>query len=217
MKPDTAAVVGLVFAIIGTVLSLVLITPKSRKESLPKFFQFLHDLFNFNFLILEKILKALYVFFTLFTLFAGFFLLFAEEYSYYGYGGDSMAGAGLLVMILGPVIVRIICEAAMLTILLVKNVIEINKKVNGKDDAPEFGTGKYSLKNINLAPKAAPAQAPVQTPVQAPAQPQAPVQPRPAPQAQTTVREAVQPAFVFCTKCGTRYDKNAGGCPNCNQ
>ncbi len=219
MTMDVAMTMGLIIAFICTILSLIFITPESRKAYLSKFFQFVHDLFNFKFLILEKILKTLYIFSTLYVLFTGVFLLFSVTYRAYGYVGDSTAGIGLALIVFGPILIRVVYEAIMISIINVKNVIEINKKLNGKNDnAPEFGAGKYSLKNINIMPKsmssqpqqAAQPQNFVQTPVQAPAQ--TPVQAA----VQTPVQTAPQPDFAYCTKCGTKYDKNTGGCPNCN-
>ena len=54
---------------------------------------------------------------------------------YYGatIGGQSYFLPGLLLMVLGPIVLRITYEFMMLTILLVKNVIDINKKLK----APE--------------------------------------------------------------------------------
>ena len=117
MNPTIADVLGTIVALTCTILSLILITPKSKREGLNKFFQFIHDLFNFKFLIIEKILKALYIFSTLFCIATGFFLLFSGysygRYSEYfgGYGSyQSLAPAGLILMFFGPIIMRLFYE-----------------------------------------------------------------------------------------------------------
>ncbi|MBD9156729.1 MAG: ABC transporter permease subunit [Lachnospiraceae bacterium] len=61
-----------------------------------KFGKFLHDACNFKFLIVEKILQALYIFFTALVILVGFFMLFCSDWSGW------MGGKGILLMILGP-------------------------------------------------------------------------------------------------------------------
>lgn len=127
-----AILLGFIAAVICTVLALVFITPKKKRATLNKFFQFIHDLFNFKFLILELILKVSYIFMTLFCIATGFFLLFSgyNDNILFGEGTfHSLAGQGLMIMVLGPIIIRVIYEASMLFILLVKNTISINKKI----------------------------------------------------------------------------------------
>lgn len=55
-------IVGIVLALICTILSVILITPEKRRAALPKFFKFLHDLFNVRWLLIEKIFKFFYIF-----------------------------------------------------------------------------------------------------------------------------------------------------------
>ena len=150
MPINVALTLAFISAVICTILSFVFIVPKSRRNRLNGFLKFVHDLFNFKFLIVEMILKAFYVFSTLFVIGLGFFLLFSGYQDNYGIFGDSgfksFAGAGILVMLIGPVVVRIVYEFFMITVLLVKNVIEINNRAKGESDSPEFGTGGYTIK-----------------------------------------------------------------------
>lgn len=114
-------IVGIVLALICTILSVILITPEKRRAALPKFFKFLHDLFNVRWLLIEKIFKFFYIFFTLSAVIIGFLLLFTfSPYSL----------LGLLLMLAGPVFIRLIHESLMLMILTVKNVISINNKLS---------------------------------------------------------------------------------------
>ena len=48
---------------------------------------------------------------------------------YYASYSKSFAGEGLALLILGPVVVRLVYELLMMTIILVKNVVDINKKM----------------------------------------------------------------------------------------
>lgn len=128
-----AVILGLLVSITCTVLSLIFITPDNKRASLNKFFVFLHDLFNFKYLLLEKILKVLYIFFTLFCIGFGFFGLFSGVSTYNLWTGESsfssFALEGLLIMIVGPVVIRLSYEGLMMFILIVKNVIQINNKL----------------------------------------------------------------------------------------
>ena len=57
-----------------------------------------------------------------------------------------LGGYGLLLMILGPIVVRLIFEFLMMALLLVKNVISINNKLrvpsNRPYDAERYGNSR---------------------------------------------------------------------------
>ena len=124
-------VLAFLAAVAGTVLSLMYVTPESRRDQLNKYLQIAADIFNFKGLLLEYILKTLYIFLTLFSILAGFFCIF-------GLAGDMGFGAalltGLLIMIVTPIVLRLIFESFMQFIILVKNVIQINNKLPDKKD-----------------------------------------------------------------------------------
>lgn len=132
MNQGTAILIGSIFAIAATVLACIFIMPEKKKEELKKskFLLWLHDLVNFKALLIEKIMKVLYVFSTCACILVGFFMLFAKTYS------KSLAVDGLLLMILGPIVIRIVYEMIMLAIIAVNNIIQINKKMPG-EVAPE--------------------------------------------------------------------------------
>lgn len=67
-------IVGGILAIVATVLAYVFIVPEKRREKLNAFGKFLHDTCNFKYLIVEKILQALYIFFTADMIILGFFM-----------------------------------------------------------------------------------------------------------------------------------------------
>lgn len=188
-----------ILAIAATVLAFVFILSKKGRASQNPFVKFLVNVCDFRSLIIEKILKALYIFFTSFTILYGFLGIF--NFGSYNYGATLLQS--LLTLILGPIAIRIFYELIMLAVLAVKNIIQINNKLSKLtgDDASanvDFDADLSALKKYAPAVPVRPA---------APTQPTAPAQPA-AP---------VQPHTVYCEKCGTPYDENAGGCPNCGK
>ena len=186
------SILALILAIAATVLAFVFILSKKGRSSQKPFVKFLVNVCDFRSLIIEKILKALYIFSTAFTILYGFLGIF--NFGSYMYGVTLLQS--LLTMIIGPIVVRIIYELIMLAVLAVKNIIQINNKLSKLtgDDASanvNFDTDLSDLKKYAPAQPAAPAAAPVAAPA--------------------------QPHTVYCEKCGTPYDENAGGCPNCNK
>lgn len=129
---EIAAYIGIILAIIATVLAFVFIVPEKFGNSDNKFVKFLHNLVNFKSLLIEKILQSLYIFSTAFCILYGALMIFSFENSYYYLyttGHISWTGwKGLLLIILGPLAVRLIYEGLMLMVLLVKNVIDIRNK-----------------------------------------------------------------------------------------
>ena len=111
-------------AVVGTVLLMVLVIPEKRRAGLNKFFRVVADICTFRGLILEYILRALYIFETLLVILLGFFLLFQAPLR------------GLLIMVLGPIVLRIFYEMIMMFILMVRNLMEINRKIPGKVEDP---------------------------------------------------------------------------------
>jgi len=121
--PTMVVVISVLVALV-TILLWILVIPEKRRPKLGKFFAFLADLFNFKSLLIEKILKFTYVLLTLFAIIFGFCMLFIVSY------GESMALYGVLIMILGPIALRLVYELSMMGVLLVNNVIEINRKMS---------------------------------------------------------------------------------------
>ena len=185
-------IIAVVLAIAATVLAFIFIVPEKKRATLNKPLQFLHDTLNFKFLIIEKILQALYIFSTAFTVLFGVVSLFQFEKTIDGYSIDpetfevvydysyEWGGfSGLLIIILGPIVVRLVYEGLMMTFLLIKNVIQINSKLKNQNEGEN--TSMFDLPEISFPKKAAqPAQtAPVNTyePPVAPA-PATPDQPK---------------------------------------
>ena len=75
-------IIATILAIAATVVAFVMIVPESKREKLGRFGKFLHDAVNFKFLIVEKILQALYIFVTAYVILCGFFMLFMAPETY---------------------------------------------------------------------------------------------------------------------------------------
>ena len=169
------SVIAVILAITATVLAFIFIVPDKRREKLNKFGKFIHDTLNFKYLIVEKILQALYIFFTAFVILAGFFMLFIVTDGWLS-GGVWLGGYGILLMIFGPIVIRLFYEFVMMFVLLVKNVIKINSKLKNQNE----NDGK---EDIFAAPSF----------------------PRVTREAAPTVAPAA-PAAKFCVKCGNALD-----------
>lgn len=164
MPSIVAYILGAIVALGGAIVAFILIVPDKKRDKLNGFFRYVHDLFNFKSLWLEKIMKFLYIYFTLLYVAVGVFLLMSVD-SFYGYSHYN-GGIGILLILFGPIFTRIFFEGVMLFILGVKNIIEINNKL-----VPQEGSVADKKAKEEKARKAAQA-APVQPQYQQYAQPQ---------------------------------------------
>lgn len=140
MNIDTTGfmtVLGILAALAVTVLAYIFIIPEKKRESLPKIFKIVHDIFNFKELYLEKILKALYVLCTVACVTIGLCwqLGFSVWESWYSdeLNVEWAGGYGLLLILVGPIVIRIVYEAMMMFVLLVKNTMQINNKLKSQE------------------------------------------------------------------------------------
>ena len=211
MKQIIFLVIAAVLAIAATVLAFIFIVPEKRREKMNAFGRFLQDLCSFKFLVVEKILQALYIFSTAFVVLYGVMQLFNIQRDYWSGGVKWMGGMGLLYIVLGPIVVRLSYELLMMVVLLVKNVIAINHKLadqTGRAAGDVFATPDVQelkvavLQRKTQAPAQepvqaawAPVQSPMQEPMQAPVQPpmQEPMQASVQPPMQEPMQASVQP------------------------
>ena len=182
------SVVATILAIVVTVLAFIFIVPEKRREKLNAFGKFLHDTCNFKYLVVEKILQALYIFATAVVILNGFFMLFTVVYRQW------LGGYGILVMILGPIVIRLVFELLMMVIILIKNVISINNKL--KNQHGDNATG-----DVFASPDISGVREAIKQQVE-------------AKKAETAEEKPAAPAAKFCIKCGAKLDEN-GNCPNC--
>ena len=138
-------VLVILLSIVGTVLLCVFFMPEKNKNKYGKFGTFMHNLINFNTLFVETVLKIVYIFATLATIFYGFFTMFTPLFSRYIHAEVTLTG--LLTLILGPIVIRIVYELIMLMIILTNKVIAINNRLS--NDTSDINiTGSFSdIKN----------------------------------------------------------------------
>lgn len=122
-------IIALVLAAAAVVLSFIFFMSAKKRDKLPKGLKILHDICNSNLFFVELILKAAYIFFTVYYVIYGFVNVFTTD-----------AWDGFKIMILNPIKIRLYFEFGKLAILLVKNVISINKKLKAQD-AEEVSDG----------------------------------------------------------------------------
>ena len=129
-------IIAAVLTLVATVLLYIFVLPEKKRDSLPKIGQIVHDILHFKSLFIEKIIRFFYVLTTVWCVLTGFFMLFgiSSYESYYYSRTEWYGGYGILLMILGPIALRIIFETIMMGILLVKNVMQINNKLNITDE-----------------------------------------------------------------------------------
>ena len=125
----TVMAILLLLAVVLTVLAFIFIVPENRREKLNAFGKFLHDTCNFNYLLIEKILQALYIFLTVFAILMGLYTLVHNFW------------VGLALTIIMPIAIRLIYEFLMMAVLLLKHVIMIDNKLKNQNTAESKGKG----------------------------------------------------------------------------
>ena len=127
-----AGVIGiLVLAVALTALLVVLVLPKEKDGHLPSVFQMLYDLFSPKTLVMEKLLQILYVFLTCLAVLYGIVVFFSGFFS-----GFQNLALGLVILAVGPILLRVGYELILLLVMQVKTTREIHP-----DDRGE-GTGR---------------------------------------------------------------------------
>lgn len=135
-----AAFIGIVATIVFTILAYIHIIPEKKRANLNKLGQFLHDIFNFKFLIIEKVLQFFYVLATIACVCMGLSMIFGyTAYEWRNKVYSEWYGIyGILAAIVGPFAIRLAYEMIMMGLLLVKNVMQINKKLKSQVEEEEY-------------------------------------------------------------------------------
>ena len=152
------SIIGVLIAVALTIAGMVFLYLKILPQKLDgsfsnKFLQIIHDYFNFKKLYIESVLKFLFTLLTIIciavgisaivTSFLGIFQNIGYVIDYnmpFKYLISSFFGrvlGGVLTIVVGPIVVRLIYEGIMMFIILVKNVIEINNKTKTPDKKSE--------------------------------------------------------------------------------
>ena len=136
---QTAAILGCLAGLILTIILYIKILPKKLDGTFSNSkAQWLHNFFRFKKLYIEEVLRFFYVLATVVCVCVGVFLLLGYYEIFQGfnyntqeayYERESTAVVGLILVILGPIVLRLVFEGIMMFILLVKNTMEINNKL----------------------------------------------------------------------------------------
>lgn len=135
-----AVFIGTIATIILTILAYIHIVPEKKRAGLNPLGQFLHDVFNFKFLIIEKVLQFLYVLATIACVCYGLSMIFGfTAYEWRNKVYSEWYGIyGILAAIVGPFAIRLSYELIMMGLLLVKNVMQINKKLKAQTEEEAY-------------------------------------------------------------------------------
>lgn len=174
MDINISAILAAVCSLVAVIVLYAAVLPRRRNGKLGGFGQWLHDYFRFKRLYIEGILRFLFVLLTVVCVFAGFFMIFTvlRMDFYGGYAQEQplwLYGLGL--MIGGPIALRLSYELLMMGILLVQNVIDINRKLaEPAKSAPEKEptTAEKKAKPAKAPKQPKPAKVPAYTPPQHP-------------------------------------------------
>jgi len=122
---NIALIVGLVLGIAGAVVLLIVFLPAPKRGRLSPIMQKLHDFLNFKTFFLGYILKILYIVANVVLVCEGLYLLFISFLT------------GLLLLVLGPIILRLLYEVIYLLLSLRDNVDAIRHKMQGSSQPEE--------------------------------------------------------------------------------
>ncbi len=123
-------IVALILSIIGGILVYFLFIKTNNKlsDNLKK----LRDLLDFRIMLIEPILKIIYLIGTIFIILFSFNFITINFISF------------LLTLIIGPVIIRIVYEASLILVMIWKNTKTISDNTKKEKDKDKEKTTKHS-------------------------------------------------------------------------
>ena len=110
-------IISFILSVIGGILVYIFFLNTKKEQKLSPFLKWLKSFLNFDKMMIEVILKVVYLVCTIFVILSSF--------SYMAYD----FGLFFLYLVLGPVFIRLIYELILITICIWKNTTEINKKI----------------------------------------------------------------------------------------
>ena len=152
MLSGLMVILSIALSIAGMVFLYLKILPKKYDGTFGNdFLQMIHDYFNFKKLYIESVLKFLFSLATISCIASGIAVIVSMFLGLFRSIGDFLIGRiwsleyilpsffggifiGIIMIVAGPVIIRLIYEGIMMFILLVKNVIEINNKTKDPEN-----------------------------------------------------------------------------------
>lgn len=139
-------IIAMILSIIAVVFLYVFILPDKKRSTLTKPLLVIHDFLKIKKLMIESILRFLYVYSVVESVIGGFVKI---QFAFFSEDGFAFL-EGMLVMILGPILWRIVYEALLMGVMLVKNVMEINNHLQGIEKEDGFHKTDYSDKALRI-------------------------------------------------------------------
>ena len=129
MTRSVASTIGVIVAVGLIVLLYVKVLPRKLDGKLNnKYLKWLYNYFHFKRFYIEEILRFLFVLTSVLFFCIGFFTMFSVSEGWTGIQSNFAEGAWL--MIGGPIIMRLLFEVQMMAITAVRNLNEINSKMD---------------------------------------------------------------------------------------
>lgn len=117
-------------ALAAVILLYIFVLPKKRNGTFSgSFAQWLHDYFRFKKLYIDSVLRFLFTFATIFLICAGIFFLIYFLITVPQKAFEAIVYC-LSITVLGPIFLRLFYEVTMMLVMLVQNVMDINRKLD---------------------------------------------------------------------------------------
>ena len=117
----TWIIIAAVIAVVGALILYFTFLSKRNDGKFKGFLGWTYEFLNFKKFTIEAILKITYLMLTIFITLSSFALI------------STSVGAFFLALILGNLVLRIIYEFSLIMLVICRNTIEINNKLNKKD------------------------------------------------------------------------------------
>ena len=111
-------IVSVILAIIGGIVLYFTFLSKKNEGKFTGFLGWLYDVITFKKMMIENVLKILYIIVALFVTLSSFGLMSISFLAF------------LLTLVIGNVLTRVIYELLLVKLVICKNTTEINKKLN---------------------------------------------------------------------------------------
>ena len=201
----------LVIGFIAAIILAVVVYRKYASDGTEQLFSFKDrstwgPFLRFDKLVIDKILKALYIFTAIFTAFFFLAIVLASLADGIGVFLITLIMCAIVCLIV-ELLERVTFESVMLSVIVARNTNDIKNMMGSRPAAP--------LPPAGPAPAGPAPEAPVPP---APSAPVEPLDPQPAPAAEPAGGEQVaSEAPKFCPVCGTAIKPGSHFCPECGK
>ena len=220
----------LVIGFIAAIILAVVVYRKYASDGTEQLFSFKDrstwgPFLRFDKLVIDKILKALYIFTAIFTAFFFLAIVLASLADGIGVFLITLIMCAIVCLIV-ELLERVTFESVMLSVIVARNTNDIKNMMGSRPAAPLPPAGPAPEAPVPSAPEApvapagpAPAGPAPEAPVPpAPSDPVEPLDPQPAPAAEPAGGEQVaSEAPKFCPVCGTAIKPGSHFCPECGK